>query len=159
MFLYFFCARFLFYYWRSFLTTTSFIISCSCSITRASGISTSEGELGGLIPLPAGRELQELTEAFNRMSLRLKGHIDGLEGKVAERTSNLEKINGELSEALGKVKTLSGLLPICASCKKIRDDKGYWNQIEGYIQDHTDAAFSHGICPGCIETLYPERKK
>jgi len=53
-------------------------------------------------------------------------------------------------------KTLKGFLPICASCKKIRDDKGYWNQIESYIRDHSEAEFSHGICPECIEKLYPE---
>ena len=61
-----------------------------------------------------------------------------------------------LLESLAKVKTLSGLLPICASCKKIRDDKDYWNQIETYIQNHSEAAFSHGICPQCVEKLYPD---
>jgi hypothetical protein len=61
----------------------------------------------------------------------------------------------ELQEALSKVKTLSGLLPICASCKKIRDDKGYWNQIETYIGAHSEAEFSHGICPDCLIKLYP----
>ena len=55
-----------------------------------------------------------------------------------------------------KVNTLSGLLPIGASCKKIRDDKGYWNQIEMYIQGHSEAEFSHGICPDCARRLYPE---
>jgi len=62
----------------------------------------------------------------------------------------------ELKEALTRVKVLSGLLPICASCKKIRDDEGYWNQIESYIRDRSDADFSHGICPECKEKLYPE---
>ena len=71
---------------------------------------------------------------------------------------NLEKemaIEG-LKEALNKISTLRGLLPICAACKKIRDDKGYWNQIETYIMDHTDADFSHGICPDCAKELYGE---
>ena len=54
------------------------------------------------------------------------------------------------------VKQLRGLLPICAHCKKIRDDKGYWNQIEVFIRDHSDAEFSHGLCPHCASTLYPE---
>ena len=62
----------------------------------------------------------------------------------------------ELKDALHKVKTLSGLLPICASCKKIRDDKGYWNQIESYIQDHSGAEFTHGMCPECLKKLYPD---
>lgn len=67
-----------------------------------------------------------------------------------------ENIISELQQALSQVKTLSGLLPICASCKKIRDDKGYWHQVELYVQDHTRAEFSHGICPECAKRLYPE---
>lgn len=62
----------------------------------------------------------------------------------------------ELEEALDKVKMLSGLLPICASCKKIRDDSGYWNQIEGYIEAHSEAEFTHFVCPECLKKLYPE---
>ncbi len=62
----------------------------------------------------------------------------------------------ELKEALEKVKKLSGLLPICAKCKKIRDDKGYWNQIESYIRDHSEAEFSHSICPDCAKELYSD---
>ncbi len=67
-----------------------------------------------------------------------------------------ERLIVELQEALARIKTLSGLLPICSSCKKIRDDKGYWSQIETYIRDHTEADFSHGICPVCADELYPE---
>lgn len=62
----------------------------------------------------------------------------------------------QLQTALSEVKTLRGFLPICANCKKIRDDAGYWNQIEGYIQDHSDAIFSHSICPDCAKELYPD---
>ncbi len=65
----------------------------------------------------------------------------------------------ELQEALAKVKLLSGFLPICCSCKKIRDDKGYWQQIESYIKEHSQAKFSHGICPECARELYPELYK
>ena len=65
-----------------------------------------------------------------------------------------EKLIKELQEALEDVKTLSGLLPICAKCKKIRDDKGYWNNLEKYIQTHSNAEFSHGMCPECSEELY-----
>jgi len=67
-----------------------------------------------------------------------------------------EELIGELQAALEKVKQLSGLLPICASCKNIRDDNGYWNQIESYIRDHSEADFSHGLCPDCAKRLYPE---
>lgn len=66
-----------------------------------------------------------------------------------------EKLVRELQEALDKIKTLRGIIPICASCKKIRDDKGYWNQIEAYIRDHSDAEFSHGLCPECAKKIYP----
>jgi PAS domain S-box-containing protein len=59
-------------------------------------------------------------------------------------------------DALHNIKTLKGLMPICASCKRIRDDKGYWNQIESYIQQHSDAEFSHGICPECAKRIYPK---
>ncbi len=67
-----------------------------------------------------------------------------------------ETLIKELQAALAQVKTLGGLLPICSSCKKIRDDRGYWNQIEEYIQQHSYADFSHGICPECAEKLYPD---
>ncbi len=70
--------------------------------------------------------------------------------------SEREKLITTLQEALGQVKTLKGLLPICANCKKIRDDSGYWQQIEVYIHEHTEADFSHGICPDCKKKLYPE---
>ena len=62
----------------------------------------------------------------------------------------------ELQQALASVKSLSGLLPICASCKKIRDDQGYWEQVEAYISSHSEATFTHGLCPECFHKLYPE---
>jgi len=68
----------------------------------------------------------------------------------------LEKLNLELHDKVNEIKTLSGLLPICAQCKKIRNDRGYWEQLEGYISEHTSATFTHGICPNCAEVLYPE---
>ena len=67
-----------------------------------------------------------------------------------------EKLIKELQEALANVKTLSGLLPICSYCKKIRDDTGYYHQLESYIHKRSDAEFSHGICPDCAEEHFPE---
>lgn len=91
---------------------------------------------------------------------------DGSINKIIEYTLDItdrrkteeekEKLISQLQDALDKVKTLSGFLPICASCKKIRDDKGYWSQIEEYIRDHSEAEFSHGICPDCAKKLYPD---
>jgi hypothetical protein len=73
--------------------------------------------------------------------------------RVEKEKANLIK---ELQDALGQVKTLKGLLPICSACKKIRDDQGYWSQIEAYISSHSDAEFSHSICPECLKKLYPD---
>lgn len=70
-----------------------------------------------------------------------------------------EKLIHYLQEARENIKVLSGLLPICASCKKIRDTEGYWEQIEQYIHDNSEADFSHGICPDCMKRLYPEFAK
>lgn len=72
-----------------------------------------------------------------------------------EEAERLQLIH-ELTNALQRVKTLSGLLPICAACKKIRDDRGYWQSVEVYIRDHSDAEFSHSICPECMAKQYPE---
>ena len=85
-----------------------------------------------------------VVESFQNISERIKAE-----------NAKAELIDG-LQEALDKVNLLGGLLPICASCKKIRDDKGYWNQIESYIRDHSEAEFSHGICPDCAKKLYPD---
>lgn len=68
----------------------------------------------------------------------------------------LEVVNSDLQNALNEVNVLSGLVPICAKCKKIRDDKGYWNNLEAYIEKHSDASFSHGICSECMDKLYGE---
>lgn len=70
-----------------------------------------------------------------------------------------ERIIQELKDALQRVKTLSGLIPICAGCKKIRDDQGYWSDVELYISKHSEVEFSHGLCNNCMEKLYPEQYK
>ena len=63
----------------------------------------------------------------------------------------------ELEDALSRIKRLQGLLPICASCNRIRDDKGYWNRVEYYIREHSEAEFTHSICPACVMKLYPDQ--
>jgi hypothetical protein len=80
--------------------------------------------------------------------------LDVSERKAAE--ANREELVTELQAALNRVKMLSGLLPICANCKRIRDDTGDWIQVETFVRDHSEAEFSHGICPQCIAELYPE---
>lgn len=83
-------------------------------------------------------EIREVNEDLAKMDGRLREKID------------------ELRKAFDEIKTLSGILPICSSCKKIRDDIGYWHQVEVYVRDHTGADFSHSICPECMKKLYPE---
>ncbi|HVN96375.1 MAG TPA: cache domain-containing protein [Syntrophorhabdaceae bacterium] len=115
-------------------------------------------------------EIGEVVRSFNSMSEQLQETFmaqkraeddlfrlnQELEQRVSLRTGELTSKTTELEKALSEVKKLSGLLPICSSCKKIRDDKGYWNQIESYIKDHSEAEFSHGICPDCTKKLYPD---
>ncbi len=85
----------------------------------------------------------------------LRGVTEDQQEEIARQNTELRKQNERLEKALTEVKTLSGMLPICASCKKIRDDKGYWSRIEEYITLHSEAQFTHGICPKCAERLYP----
>ena len=87
-------------------------------------------------------------------TLYYEGTVEDItERKKAEK----ERVNliFELQDALAKVKTLTGLIPICSSCKKIRDDTGYWNHLENFIREHSEADFSHSICPECMDKLYP----
>ena len=84
--------------------------------------------------------------------------LDDANQLLEEKMDILSRTNSDLEAALTEVQTLSGLLPICSSCKKIRDDKGYWNQIEACIQQHSYAEFSHSLCPECARELYPDFK-
>jgi hypothetical protein len=79
-----------------------------------------------------------------------------IEALRSQYYSQLQREKAALEVALQQVKTLHGLLPICASCKKIRDDGGYWHQVEAYLSEHTEVQFSHGICPDCRATLYAQ---
>lgn len=81
--------------------------------------------------------------------LQVAARIVGLQQRLADRVDELE-------DALRRVRQLQGLLPICAYCKRIRDDRNYWNQVETYLADHTDVRFSHGICPTCLEKVMEE---
>lgn len=85
----------------------------------------------------------------------LVGNIGQL---LSVKLSELEKTNDELQLALKEINTLQGILPICSYCKKIRDDQGYWNQLEIYIRDHSEAKFSHSICPECMKKMHSDLK-
>jgi DNA-binding response OmpR family regulator len=88
-----------------------------------------------------------------RSVLRLKAEIDARKAREKE----LEKTVDELQISMDQVDTLSGLLPICAFCKQIRDDQGYWQQVEKYVSKHSSASFSHSICPDCLRKHYPKQ--
>jgi len=91
-----------------------------------------------------------------------EGNVNGMIGVILDITelrlteAEREKLIVELQDAIDKVKVLSGFLPICGTCKKIRNDSGYWQQIEGYIREHSQAVFSHSICPDCAKKLFAD---
>ncbi len=105
---------------------------------------TSTDEIGDL-----ARNMETMSHSIQKYQADIRKSHDELEQKVKERTMELET-------ALSKIKTLKGLIPICMHCKKIRDDQGYWNQIEAYIQKNSEAEFSHSICKDCAEKYYPD---
>ena len=126
-----------------FLSQTMTVLALS-----ENGSGNAQGERSGPPPF-------KFEEAETKQIQDLKALHRLVETSAGER----EQLIAELQAALAEITTLRGLIPICARCKKVRDDKGYWNQIEEYIQAHTGAQFSHGICPECAEILYPQYYK
>ena len=102
------------------------------------------GAIIGFLAVRAGAELERYYIEEN------------LKHQVVERTLELEKSNQELQRALSEIKNLQGILPICSSCKRIRDDQGSWQQVESYVTKHSQASFSHAICPECEKEYYKE---
>jgi hypothetical protein len=113
----------------------------------------SEGTTRRFPQLPYGKKILSITIApFPQGAIIISEDITEQKKVEAERTHLIN----DLRHALDEVETLRGLLPICASCKKIRDDQGYWNHIEVYLSNHSDVDFTHTLCPDCIRHLYPE---
>ena len=114
-------------------------------------LDTQEGQLQGL-ELGA---IDYLTKPinFSLLNLRVRNHI-----ALKEQRDLLACQKAALEAALGRVKQLEGIIPICMYCKKIRDDQQSWHQLETYISNHSEALFSHGICPHCLATHYPDLK-
>jgi GAF domain-containing protein len=95
----------------------------------------------------------------DRNQRELEAYRNELEARVAIRTAELEKANQDLRRAMSDIKVLSGMLPICSACKRVRDDSGYWAQIESYIAERSQAEFTHGICPDCAGKFYPAHRR
>ncbi|MFH0975961.1 MAG: hypothetical protein V1874_09285 [Spirochaetota bacterium] len=116
---------------------------------------TEEKEKEKELNMQLQQEIKEHTRSHEELQQRNR-ELESLNTQLIITKDNLESANKELEHALSEVKQLSGLLPICASCKKIRDDSGYWQQLESYFHDHSQVEFTHGLCPDCAAKLYPE---
>lgn len=134
------------------------ILSCIYYTVRGFIYSVCLALLYMLLILVFTSETGIIMQALIRVALfiTIAGIVTFLSIRHKRAQGEREKLILELREALKKVRLLTGLLPVCASCKKIRNDKGYWEQIEVYVRDHSEAEFSHSICPECAGRLYPE---
>ena len=104
-----------------------------------------------------------LSRSFSEMNAKIRDYTLTLESRIRDRTTQLDETNRilrdsieKLNDAHSKVRLLSGMLPVCCSCNKIRNEKDKWQSLEVYVKEHTDAEFSHGICPECMLKLYPD---
>jgi hypothetical protein len=100
-----------------------------------------------------------LSEQIMATETAVMQHMTVLNNELSNLSRELHRKNVILEQAMAEIKVLKGLLPICMHCKKIRDEEGYWSQIETYIMQHSNTEFSHGICDDCLNTLYPEQAK
>ncbi len=124
-------------------------------------IDLTKGETGEFIVVRSD-DTRFYVEASSSTVTNEKGNIVGVMASFVDVTRRKqtemerEDLIHQLQAALAKIKTLRGLVPICASCKKVRDDRGFWHQVEVYVRDHSAAQFSHSICPDCARILYPD---
>ncbi|OPY75533.1 MAG: Alkaline phosphatase synthesis transcriptional regulatory protein PhoP [Syntrophorhabdus sp. PtaU1.Bin153] len=129
-------------------------------VILASGIQiSSEHQAEGLDIGADGYIIRPISNKEFLARVQAGERIKRAEDALREKEREQQLLISQLKEALVEIKTLKGYIPICSCCKKIRDDEGYWNQLETYISKHTDAVFSHGLCPECVEQYRVEMKK
>ncbi|HEX2964553.1 MAG TPA: response regulator [Syntrophorhabdaceae bacterium] len=129
-------------------------------VILASGIQiSSENQAEGLDIGADGYIIRPISNKEFVARVQAGERIKRAEDALRENQKRQQVLISQLEMALAEIKTLKGCIPICASCKKIRDDEGYWNQLESYISKHTDATFTHGLCPSCAEKAKAEMKK
>jgi len=140
------------------LPTPDLSVGITQGITYAAAFVWTGGLMYGAIRLLRRAIADAETELSGRIRAEadLARHLSQLEETVQARTAELTLVNARLRDSLAKVKTLAGIIPLCMHCKKIRDDTGYWSRLEQFLNEHTEAEFSHGICPECLEKHYPQ---
>ena len=130
-----------------------FLSALAETLDRVKAFST-----GGVDYITKPFQVEEvLARVETHLTIRnLQKELQEKNAQLEMKNEQLQEKNIQLQEALDNVKTLKGFIPICANCKKIRDDEGFWEQVEIYVRDHTEAEFSHGICPDCAQELFPD---
>lgn len=128
---------------------------------------TEDGALSGILVILDDKPIKDedfYVAIMEFLSMRIGAELarhyseERLQRLVAARTIELEETNKKLQQAISEIKILQGILPICSKCKKIRDDRGFWQQVESYLAKHSQATFSHSICPECMDEFYRELK-